>query len=137
MKPLCATFVILAALIPGLAAAEERCPVKSLDHEVIGKAIKDAPTCDKSLKLFRACGSAASGDVGFGTIVTEKCEAVFAGKQSALQKQAYSRELRTCDTKYADESGSMFRSFEAHCRAQAAHRAAMPFAKVEQKTARK
>jgi hypothetical protein len=57
----------------------------------------------------------------------EKCEALFDGKLSAPQKSAYSRARHACERKYARESGTMYRSFEAFCLAQAAHRTARPF----------
>ena len=46
---------------------------------------------------------------------------------STPQKSAYSRARQACETKYARESGTMYRSFEAFCLAQAAHRTARPF----------
>lgn len=128
MKLPIAPLVVLAVLVPAMAlAAADRCPVESLDLAVIEKGIKDAPGCDAALSMFKTCSVGASGDVGLGAAVTEKCEALFDGKLSAPQKAAYSRARQACEAKYARESGTMYRSFEAFCLAQAAHKTARPF----------
>lgn len=128
MKPLIAFLAVLAVLVPTAAfAADDRCPIESLNIADITKGISQAPTCDAALKMFQKCSVGTSGDVGIGEVVTQKCEALFEGKLSAQQKRAYSSAKRICDTKYAREDGTMYRSFEAFCRAQAAHRVAMPF----------
>ncbi len=126
--PVIAALSVLAFCAPSLAtAADLECPVQSLAQDDIEKAINDAPTCDASLALFQRCGSAASGDVSLGSVVTGKCEAVFAGKLSAAQDRAYSRAKTVCGKKYEEEDGTMYRSFEAFCYAQAAHRMAKQF----------
>jgi hypothetical protein len=128
MKPLIASLAVLAVLASSAAfAADDRCPIESLSIADIKQGISDAPTCDAALKMFQKCSVGTSGDVGIGAVVTEKCEAMFEGKLSAQQKAAYSRAKRVCDTKYAREDGTMYRSFEAFCRAQAAHKVATPF----------
>ena len=128
MKPLIASLAVLAVLVPSIAlAADDRCPVESLSIDDIKKGISDAPTCDAALKMFQKCNVGTSGDVDLGEVVTQKCEALFDGKLSAKQKAAYSRAKDACGTKYAKEQGTMYRSFEAYCRAQAAHKVAMPF----------
>lgn len=128
MKPLIASVVVLAVLVSSAAfAADDRCPIESLSIADIKQGISDAPTCDAALKMFQKCSVGTSGDIGIGAVVTEKCEALFDGKLSAQQKAAYSRAKQICETKYAKEDGTMYRSFEAFCRAQAAHKAATPF----------
>jgi hypothetical protein len=126
--PIIAALSVLVFCVPSLVtAADLECPVQSLAHDDIERAINDAPTCDASLALFQRCGSAASGDVSFGSIVAGKCEAVFAGELSAAQDRAYSRAKTVCSQKYEEEDGTMYRSFEAFCYAQAAHRMAKQF----------
>jgi hypothetical protein len=120
-----AALSILALCAPSLAgAADLECPVGSLAFDQIEKAVQDAPSCDASLAIFRRCGAGASSDVALGGIVTGKCEAAFDGKLSAAQNRAYSRAKTVCGTKYEEEDGTMYRSFEAFCYAQAAHRMA-------------
>ena len=138
MIKLIATLAALAVLIPGIAsAADDRCPIESLDHAAVEQGLKAAPTCDASLKIFQKCSFGSSGDIRLGAIVTEKCEALFEGKLSPQQKSAYSRARHVCNTKYLKESGTMYRSFEAFCRAEAAHRMAKPFFPPQDKAANK
>ena len=138
MKLLRAIVVVLAVLVPGAAfAVDDRCPIQALDLETIAKGIKDAPTCDASLKLFERCNFSSGVDTELGEIVTQKCEALFEGKLSPPQTRAYARAIKVCNTKYARESGTMYRAFEASCRAQAAHRTAAPFSSLAQKPAPK
>ena len=138
MKLLRATVIVLAVLVPGAAfAVDDRCPIQALDAETIAKGIKDAPTCDASLKLFERCNFGSGADTEFGEIVTQKCEALFEGKLSPQQQRTYTRAIKVCNTKYARESGTMYRAFEASCRAQAAHRVAAPFSSLAQKPAPK
>ena len=128
MKPLIASLAVLAVLVPSIAvAADDRCPIESLSIDDITKGISQAPTCDAALKMFQKCSVGTSGDTGIGEVVTQKCEALFKDRLSAQQKRAYSRARQVCDTKYAKEDGTMYRSFEAFCRAQAAHNVAKPF----------
>jgi hypothetical protein len=136
MKPcVLVALAVLAFAAPSHAtAAELQCPIQPYTLEEVEKAIKRAPTCAASLKIFESCGAGASSDVGVGAIVTEKCEAVFAGKLSARQKKAYSRARKTCGTKYAEEDGTMYRSFEAFCYAKAAANMAKQFSKASRAT---
>ena len=95
-------------------------------------AINASPSCDRAMKVFEACALGASGDVQFGDAVVEKCEAGFLTKLKAPQKRAYDKDMRVCDRKYRNESGTMYMSFTAFCRAKVAQR----FAKQATKAAR-
>ena len=72
------------------------------------RSLNAAPGCDRAMKLFEACAYGASGDVQFGEAVEKKCEADFLGRLKAPQKQAYQREMRVCDRKYRNKSGTMY-----------------------------
>ena len=85
-------------------------------------SLKAAKGCDAAMKVFEACEYGASGDVQFGEVVEKKCEADFLGKADAAKKQAYKRELGVCDRKYRNQSGTMYISFTAFCRAEVAQR---------------
>jgi hypothetical protein len=87
--------------------------------DIIG-AIKASPGCDAAMKVFEACEYGAGGDVQFGAAVEEKCEADFLGGLKAPQKQAYRRQMRVCDRKYRNQSGTMYLSFAAFSRAEVA-----------------
>ena len=109
-------------LIGGAAHAAEECPAKSREVADIIAVLNAAPGCDRAIKLFEACEYGASGDVQFGEVVEKKCEADFLDKANASKKQAYKRKLGVCDRKYRNQSGTMYISFTAFCRAEVAQR---------------
>jgi hypothetical protein len=113
---------ILAAVLspgPALGAAEE-CPAKSAAMDDIIASISDSPSCERAMKTFDACQFGSSGDVQFGDAVEKKCERDFLAELKAPQKRAYQRRMRACDRKYRNQSGTMYLSFAAFCRAKVA-----------------
>ena len=125
-------FLAIAATFAAAAARAEDCPAKSRDMDDVVAAIEAAPGCDRAMKVSEACALGASGDVQYAGAVEKKCEADFLGKANAAKKQAYKRELGACDRKYRNESGTMYVSFTAFCRAKVAQR----YAKQALKAAR-
>lgn len=113
--------VLLEGILGGAALAEE-CQAKSTSMDDIVVALNAAPSCDRAMKLFEACAYGASGDVQFGEAVEKKCEADFIGQLGPPQKLSYQRELRICDQKYRNKSGTMYISATAFCRAEVAQR---------------
>ena len=109
-------------LFGSMAHAAEECPAKSNSMDDIIAVLNAAPSCDRAMKLFEACEYGASGDVQFGEVVEKKCEADFIGHLKPPQKLSYQRELRACDRKYRNRSGTMYISFTAFCRAEVAQR---------------
>jgi hypothetical protein len=103
-------------------AVAEDCPAKSTQMDDIIAAINAAPGCDRAMTIFEACEFGTSGDVQFGAAVEKKCEGDFLGQLAVPKKQAYMREMRVCDRKYRNESGTMYLSFTAFCRAEVAQR---------------
>ena len=120
-KPHLAILATVAILATAPARAED-CPAKSRDLDDVLAAIEAAPGCDRAMKVSEACALGASGDVQYAGAVEKKCEADFLGKANAAKKQAYKRELGVCDRKYRNESGTMYVSFTAFCRAKVAQR---------------
>ena len=124
-----AGLAVLLTMGAACAAAEE-CPAKSTQMDDVIAALNDAKGCDAAMKVFEACEYGASGDVQFGAVVEKKCEADFLGHLKAPQKLSYQREMRVCDRKYRNQSGTMYISFTAFCRAEVAqrysHQAAKP-----------
>ena len=110
-------------------AATQDCPIQGFDLDKIEEAARNAPTCDRSLELFRLCGSGATSDVQLGAAVTERCEGDFLARLSKAQRTEYRRAQARCARKYARESGTMYRSFEAYCGAEVARSFARRFAK--------
>src|SRR5215467_5865977 len=98
------------------------CPAKTTLSDDVVASLKEARGCDAAMKVFEACQYGASGDVQFGEVVEKKCEADFLDKANASKKQAYKRELGVCDRKYRKQSGTMYISFTAFCRAEVAQR---------------
>jgi len=114
---------LIVMLSPGAAhAATDDCPAKSTGVDDVIAALDAAPGCDAAMKVFQACEYGTSGDVSFGAVVEKKCGADFLARLEAPEKLAYQREMRVCDRKYQNESGTMYRSFTAFCRAEVAQR---------------
>jgi hypothetical protein len=116
-----ASLAVIHALssAPALAAV---CLDKSMTSDEIFDTIKAARGCDRAMKVFEACEFGASGDVDLGAAVEKKCEGDFLAGLQASQKAAYGREMRVCDRKYRNQSGTMYLSFTAFCRAEVAQR---------------
>ena len=114
-------------------AATEECPAKSTQMDDIIAELEKAPSCNRAMKVFEACEYGASGDVQFGEVVEKKCEADFLSGLGASQKKAYAGQLKRCDAKYRNESGTMYRSFTAFCRAEVSQRYSQKALKAGQK----
>ena len=113
------------AVIVSLSAGHARgavCLDKSMTPDEIVDVINASPGCDQAMKLFEACELGTSGDIQLGAAVEKKCEGDFLSRLKARQKQAYQREMSVCDRKYRNQSGTMYRSFTAFCRAKIAQR---------------
>ncbi len=108
------------AVILSLGTSPALAVVCPLDEVV--DVIKAAPGCEGAMKIFKDCSLGTSGDTRMGEAVENKCEGDFLGKLKAPQKQAYQRAMNVCDQKYRNESGTMYRSFTAFCRAEISQR---------------
>jgi hypothetical protein len=120
------TIVLLSTLIAIVPARAAECVI---ERDALDDTLSKAPSCAVSYRLFEDCSGGASGDVSLGTIVQERCEADFLKKLDGPKKAAYQKQLAACDRKYAKQSGSMYRSFEAFCRAGAARDHAKKYSK--------
>jgi hypothetical protein len=120
-KPCLAGLAVALSLAAQSAQAGD-CPAKTTMMDDIIAVLNAAPSCDRAMKVFEACEYGTSGDVQFGAIVEKKCEGDFLARLEPPQKKAYRRELRVCDRKYRNESGTMYLSFTAFCRAIVAQR---------------
>ncbi|WP_262048575.1 hypothetical protein [Bradyrhizobium sp. Bra78] len=119
--------VLLAALavvlsVAGTPARAMVCMDKSMTLDEVADAISAQKSCESAMKVFKDCELTASGDVELGAAVEKKCEADFKPGLNAAQAQAYQREMRVCDGKYRNKSGTMYLSFTAFCRAEVAQR---------------
>jgi hypothetical protein len=98
------------------------CLDKSMTRDEIVEAINATPACERAMKLFQDCELGTGGDAELGAAVEKKCEGDFLSHIKVPQKRAYQREMGVCDRKYRNQSGTMYRSFTAFCRAEAAQR---------------
>jgi hypothetical protein len=98
------------------------CLSKSMTMDEIVEVIGAAPSCERAMKIFQDCQMSTSGDIHLGEAVEKKCEADFLVRFRPAPKAAYQREMNTCDRKYQNQSGTMYRSFTAFCRAEVAQR---------------
>ena len=115
---------VLAVVLSGAGTPARAmiCMETSMTSEEVVDTINKQTSCEGAVKVFRDCQSGASGDVELGAAVERKCEADFMPGLSTAQQQAYRREMRVCDQKYRNKSGTMYLSFTAFCRAQVAQR---------------
>ncbi|WP_314953817.1 hypothetical protein [Bradyrhizobium cosmicum] len=121
---LAASFAALAVVlfVAGTPARAMVCMDKSMTLDEVVETISTQKSCESAMKVFQDCQLTASGDVDLGAAVEKKCEADFMPGLNTAQKQAYTREIRVCDGKYRNKSGTMYLSFAAFCRAQVAQR---------------
>jgi hypothetical protein len=120
-----AVAVVLSLGVSSLGAAPAFAAVcldKSMSLEEIVEAINATPGCERAMKLFEACEFGTSGDIQLGAAVEKKCERDFLAGLKAPRRQVYQREMQVCDNKYRNQSGTMYRSFTAICRASIAQR---------------
>jgi hypothetical protein len=114
-------FLIVALLAVPVGAHAEDCPVETQVQgtlEAKEDAIRKAPTCKRAYEIMEACSYVASGDTGLGKAVRERCEPEFMRRLIKAQRRGYDQEQRHCSNKYAHESGTMYVSFAAFCRAE-------------------
>jgi len=100
---------------PALAVV---CQDTSMSLDEVVDVISAAQGCAGAMKVFTECSLGTSGDIRMGEAVENKCEGDFLGRLKPSQKQAYQSKLLVCDRKYRNESGTMYRSFTAFCRAE-------------------
>jgi hypothetical protein len=104
---------------PAFAAV---CLDKSMTIDEIVDAINKTPACERAMKLAQDCALGSGGDTQLGAAVEKKCESDFLSSLKPPQKAAYTREMSVCDRKYRNQSGTMYVSFTAFCRAEVAQR---------------
>lgn len=131
MKRSAVAAVATVALLAGvsIARAQDVCPADYTEPEKVAQAIATAPSCDAAMKVFSACSNGAGGDTELGQTAQTKCESNFLAALKEPVKQSYQREIRVCDRKYRNQSGTMYRSFEAFCRAQVSQKYSQRYSK--------
>ena len=113
--------ILAIVLSLGVAPARaEVCPARSTSMDDIIAALNAAPGCDRAMKVFESCQSGASADAQFGDAVEKKCESDFLVGLKPPQTRAYQQEMQVCDNRHRNQSGTMYLSFNAFCRARVA-----------------
>ena len=110
-RRLFAALAMLLALAQSPTAAE--CPVAGA--EATSDAIEQAPSCAKAAEIYGLCRWGSSMDIQFADAAIKKCEADFLATLTPQQRRSYDRAKRRCGRKFARESGTLYRSFEASC----------------------
>lgn len=137
----CRLAVLLAVVavvlsVAGHPARAMVCMDKFMTLDEVAGTIGAQKGCESAMKVFRDCELTASGDVELGAAVEKKCEADFKSGLNAAQNRAYKREMRVCDGKYRNKSGTMYLSFTAFCRAEVAQRYSQRALKAASRKAR-
>jgi hypothetical protein len=112
--------IMLSAIAALVMTAPTWAAECTIERDKLDDALRATPSCAAAYRLFELCEYGASGDVPLGAIVQEKCEADFLPRLDGARKGSYRKKLAVCNHKYAKEDGTMYRSFEAFCRAGAA-----------------
>ena len=105
------------------AIAQNGCDFFSRDAaEGLEQALKSAPTCSKAAAVLLRCRWGSGADIGFASIVLEKCENVLLPRLTPNGKARYQRERELCAYEYAQQEGSLSLSEEAICSVEVAER---------------
>ena len=101
-------------------ASAAECPAVST--EAVVSTLRNARSCRGAAQTYRACTRATTQDVEFAEVVVGKCESGFIARLKPKQRASYRRQMSRCERKYARQTGTMYRSFEASCRVNVALR---------------
>lgn len=135
------TFVLalmLGVSFGGVASAIEQCPVSDADAEKAGgyveaviALVRNAPNCERAFKITEGCEFGDSKTNRLLEIVESKCEPLFLKRAGSSTKKAYKRAQARCDKIAERNSGTMYQSFAAVCRAGAAADFARKYGRTE------
>lgn len=127
MKAMPVLALVAVLSFNGAASAVEQCPVTDAESEKAGgyveaviAAVRYAPNCERAFKITEACEFGDSKTNRLLDIVATKCEPLFMKKASAAVKAAYKKAQDRCDKIAERNSGTMYQSFAAVCRAEKA-----------------
>jgi hypothetical protein len=116
-----AVLALLAVVLLTAPLKAMDCPVETQIQGTLDakeEAIRKAPSCKRAYAIMEACAYTASGDTGLGEALRQRCEPEFLPKLNKAQRRIYHSEQKRCSNKYVHESGTMYVSFAAFCRAE-------------------
>jgi uncharacterized protein YecT (DUF1311 family) len=131
--------ILLLLLLCTCAIAQEPCKFEAGGEKAaacLENALKRAPTCGKAAELLRKWMWGSSADVGFASIVIQKCEKTLLPRLAATGKARYKWELEMCAYEYAGQDGTLYRSEAAMCAVDVVTRFASEPALAEQRAPR-
>ena len=79
------------------------------------KLLQDAPTCRQAADIYFACRWGSSADLGFGSIVAEKCHSELQPILTPELKNRYEWQLKLCGDEYARKQGTLYLSERESC----------------------
>ena len=79
------------------------------------KLLQDAPTCRKAADIYFACRWESSADLGFGSIVAQKCHSELKPILTPELKNRYEWQLKLCGDEYARQQGTLYLSERESC----------------------
>ncbi|MEW6640967.1 MAG: hypothetical protein AB1586_10720 [Pseudomonadota bacterium] len=127
MKAKAIVALFVGVSLSGPALAVEQCPVGDADAEKAGgyvdavmAAVRNAPNCERAFKMTEGCQFGDSKTNRLLEIVEAKCEPLFMKRAGPATKKAYKKAQARCDKIAERNSGTMYQSFAAVCRAGAA-----------------
>lgn len=120
MKKVSLVFALGSLVLSSISFATE-CPSQWGNddfNEKVSAAIKKATDCNDGVQIAYSCGMGNSNDPIIFSVAEQKCFNTFKKKKTevALFQSIASR----CEKKYSNAQGTMYRSFGAACRVEAA-----------------
>lgn len=106
------------------------CPIIDFDATSIQIAIDNASTCYEAADIAKECAFGSSIDVQFVGSALKTCEKDFVSI-SELEIATYNGLVNQCYKKYANLSGTMYRSFESFCALSVAEAFSSVFSTIE------
>lgn len=120
-------FALAAAITFGGSEFAAESPVSDAQSESAGgyveavlAAVRNAPNCQRAVETLEACQFGDSKTNRLLEVVETKCEPLFMTKASTAVKTSYKKAQERCDMIAEKNSGTMYQSFAAVCRAEKA-----------------
>ena len=122
MRPAAMMLVVLFS--SALVGGQEPCKIGYGTEKAaqLEDALRQASSCGKAADILSKCEWGSSADVGFASIVLDKCEKKLLPRLTAAGKQRYRRERELCAYEYSGQEGTLYLSEEAMCSVYVAQR---------------
>ncbi len=108
------SLVFLMVVVSTCSAFASECPVQGFDADKIQTAIESANSCYSASDIAQSCAFGSAIDVQFAGAAVTICEKEIKSITSA-EKAVLDGLKSKCESKYENESGTMYRSAAAYC----------------------